>query len=176
MSKTCTLLTLSGYVGPDSGISFNAAVRRLDPDIEARPEEDLIPPMRTATLPPATPSSPANLKSPQKAWLPHKELCRAYISSYFRDVHCLYWLYSSESFHTRLEKTYSDVTSASVSASWLCSLCCIFAIGSMSQSNSHESTKSSEYLAIAKEMVPEICDEADLDSVRALILLVSVVA
>lgn len=46
----------------------------------------------------------------------------------------------------------------------------------MSQSNSHESTKSSEYLAIAKEMVPEICDEADLDSVRALILLVSVVA
>lgn len=32
---------------------------------------------------------------------------------------------------------------------------------------------SSDYLAIAKDMVPEVCDEADLDSVRALILLVS---
>lgn len=128
--------------------------------------------MRTATLPPATPSSPENHKSAQKAWFPQKELSLTYVSVYFRDVHCLYWLYSSEYFHTRLEKTYSNVTS-SMSASWLCSLCCIFAIGSMGTGSNHDSMISSDYLAIAKEMVSEICDEADLDSVRALILLVS---
>jgi hypothetical protein len=137
-----------------------------------RPGKDLIPPMRTATLPPTTPSSPAGHKFQERAWLPQKELCRTYVASYFRDVHCLYWLYSSENFHTRLEKTYSDATS-SMSNSWLCSLSCIFALGSMDSSNNQNSMLSSDYLAIAKDMVPGVCDEADLDSVRALILLVS---
>lgn len=43
----------------------------------------------------------------------------------------------------------------------------------MGTGSNHDSMISSDYLAIAKEMVSEICDEADLDSVRALILLVS---
>jgi len=67
---------------------------------------------------------------------------------------------------------YSNVSS-SLSSSWLCSLCCIFALGSMESGNSYNTMVSSDYLAIAKDMVPEVCDEADLDSVRALILLVS---
>ena len=132
----------------------------------------MIPPMTTVSLPPATPSSPTSHKSQQGAWLPQKELCLEYVSSYFRDVHCLYWLYSSEAFHTRLERMYSNVSS-SLSSSWLCSLCCIFALGSMESGNSYNTMVSSDYLAIAKDMVPEVCDEADLDSVRALILLVS---
>jgi len=43
----------------------------------------------------------------------------------------------------------------------------------MESGNSYNTMVSSDYLAIAKDMVPEVCDEADLDSVRALILLVS---
>lgn len=44
----------------------------------------------------------------------------------------------------------------------------------MGSTDIHTSVMSSDYLAIAKDMVPGVCDEADLDSVRALILLVGV--
>ncbi|KAI1010528.1 hypothetical protein LB503_004902 [Fusarium chuoi] len=36
-------------------------------------------------------------------------------------VHCLYWIYSAESFYTRLETTYSG-DNGQMTASWLCSL------------------------------------------------------
>ena len=163
-------------MGADSGISFNAAVRRLDCDpLWNQPPKDIIPPMRTSVMPPATPSSPTSHRSRDNLWLPDKDITLRYVSNYFRDVHCLYWLYSSEYFHTRLEKTYVEPTSP-INVSWSCCLCCILSLGSLDSTaliDHQTSMKSSDYLALAKDMVSEICDEADLDSVRALILLVS---
>ena len=97
------------YIGADSGISFNAAVRYLKPDsLAAKLDIDVIPGMKTTALPPATSeSSPGDQVHPTEIQLPPRDLCLEYVAKYFEEVHCLYWLYSSEQFHTRLENTYS---------------------------------------------------------------------
>jgi hypothetical protein len=73
-------------------------------------------------------------------------------------------------------------------SSWLCSLYAIFALGAASNENSQNplinnfispetrripDAKASEgYLALAKALVPAVHDEADIDSIRALAILV----
>jgi hypothetical protein len=57
----------------------------------------------------------------------------------------------------------------------MCSLYCIFILGALGSSRLDTETEppiSEGYLEIAKSLVPEVCDEADLDSIRALLLLV----
>ena len=75
-------------------------------------------------------------------------------------------------FHTRLENTYSSRGPAT--ASWICSLYAIFALGSQNSTEASSQIggySSSDWLALAKGLVSRVCDEADLDSVRAIILL-----
>lgn len=174
----CMMRDSSGeyrYIGADSGISFNAAVRTLHPDaIASKVDKDIIPGMKTTSLPPTTPESTPGSILHTDVHLPPRDLCFQYVSRFFDEVHCLYWLYSSEQFHTRLESTYSN--RAPATASWVCSLYSIFALGSQNPSNSSASIdgkSSSDWLALAKGLISRVCDEADLDSIRALILLVS---
>jgi hypothetical protein len=163
------------YIGADSGISFNAAVRSLHPDsIASKVDKDIIPGMKTTSMPPASPESTPGSVPYGEIQLPARDVCFRYVSQYFDEVHCLYWLYSSEQFHTRLEQTYSYP--APSAASWICSLYAIIAMGSLNSkdpSNSIHNRSSGEWLALAKGLVSRVCDEADLDSVRALILLAS---
>ena len=165
--------SIAGYVGADSGISFNAAVRTLHPDaIASKLDKDIIPGMKTTSLPPNTPGSTPGSVLHSEITLPPREQCYQYVSRYFDEVHCLYWLYSSEQFHTRLEHTYSSRSPAT--ASWICSLYSIFALGcqnSTDASPSIDGYSSSDWLAMAKGLISRVCDEADLDSIRALILL-----
>ena len=99
-------------------------------------------------------------------------------------MHSTHWFYSIEIFLNRVDRTYSGV-SADVSSSWICSLYAIFALGSSSYSgnrNQYESggaslirrdEKSSiDYITMAKQLIPALYDEADIDSIRALSILV----
>jgi hypothetical protein len=102
-----------------------------------------------------------------------------YAARFLDEIHCLYWFYSSEEFYSLIDKTYED-DGASASASWMCSLYSIFALCSQRPSESfgqyqHDDAKTSlDYLAMAKNLVPRTCDEADIESVRALSLLVCI--
>ncbi|KPI38713.1 uncharacterized protein AB675_5719 [Cyphellophora attinorum] len=161
------------YMSAVTGFSFNAAVRDLHPStkIARGPDRDVIPPMKTMVLPPATPQSPAAASSQIHIRMPPKALAYHYVNRYFSQVHCLYWLYSTEQFHTRFENSY---TASNQTASWACSLYSIFALASQRapESNSEPDERTaSDYLALAKATVPQVCDEADLDSIRALMLL-----
>ena len=162
------------YMSAVTGFSFNAAVRDLSertsiPKTDA--DRDLIPPMRTVALPPTTPQSPQAANTQCYVKMPSRTLGYQYVNQYFREVHCLYWLYSTEQFHTRFENSYS---SSQQTASWVCSLYAIYALAaqrSPQDDREPDERNASEYLALAKSMVPQVCDEADLDSIRALILL-----
>lgn len=163
-------------MGPESGISFNGAVRswilRLGTRTKAA-DKDKIPPllkvsppatMSTLSFPPS-PGSPSELVPPEK-------LLTACADRFFEQVHCFYWLYSSEYFYTRLETTYSgDITR--LSGSWLCSLQSLVALVGPSEASLGDGQRVTESLEKAKALVPRVCDESDLDSIRALILLVS---
>ena len=103
-------------------------------------------------------------------------------------MHCIYWLYPVEQFHARLDDTYITGGGAATS-SWLCSLYSIFALGAASGENSKSTLyadlvseeartnpdlkTSDDYLALAKTLIPAVHDEADIDSIRALAILVS---
>lgn len=94
-------------------------------------------------------------------------------------MHCIYWLFPVEQFHARLDDTYIR-GSSEASSSWLCSLYAIFALGAASGSNTigdgsgrYDIRTSDDYLVLAKALVPSVHDEADIDSIRALAILVS---
>ena len=161
------------YMGGESGVAFNAAVRRLEPNATmTKLDRDVIPPLRTTQMPPATPESISGSVIGSDVHLPPRETCFEYVALYFKDIHGIYEIYSCEQFHTRLEDTYSG--QAFVSASWLCSLYCIFALGRQSVGSedlSSDATASVDYLVLAKALLTRVCDEAEIDSIRALILL-----
>jgi len=129
----------------------------------------------------------SQLTSPNQPYLPPREYCDYYVSRFFDEVHCIYWLYPIEQFHARLNDTYLT-GSSTASSSWLCSLYAIFALGASSEETtkhthfgdffppsvrSGSDIKTSEdYLALAKGLVPAVNDEADIDSIRALAILV----
>lgn len=149
--------------------------------------EKLIEPTKFA-LPPQKPrKSPPHGYTSRNPYLPPREYAFYYVTRFFEDVNSVYWFYAAEEFHTRLEETYEQPNNTS--SSWLCSLYAIFSLGSATGSNTrtdlfhdcvpvhareHPDPKiSQDYIDLAKQMVPHLHDEADIDSVRGLAILVS---
>ena len=166
----------AGYVGADAGISFNTAVKSWIFNINKPAEEkEMIPGFLKISLPVANVQSRAASILPQPPLLPSREAFLSCASRYFQEIHCLYWLYSTEEFYTRVEATYSDLDQIQ-SGSWSCSMYSIMALGALSlplaDSTSPEELATNS-LEEAKLLVSKVIDQADLDSIRALILLVS---
>lgn len=151
-----------------------------------RKNPNIISPPKVGSYPPAlpTPSPSVDSDAHDRFYLPSRELGDFYISRFLEDVHCTHWFYSIETFLYRVDNTYSGKGS-SPSSSWMCSLYSIFAIGAAnydepngqsplpagSPAASDERT-SADYIALAKQLVPTVYDEADIDSIRALAILV----
>lgn len=171
----------AGYMGAESGASFNSAVRswmlKMGAGIRNNDKDkDKIPGMLKV--------SPPSVKSPwtdaasspgNPCQFPSQDLLSACAARFFEQVHCLYWIYSAESFYTRLESTYSG-DSGQQTASWHCSLDSIVALCGSCEPSPHgqvNGQRAHDSLEMAKSLVSRVCDEADLDSVRALIVLVS---
>lgn len=129
--------------------------------------------------------SPPSVKSPltdvasspgNPCQFPSQDLLSACAARFFEQVHCLYWIYSAESFYTRLETTYSG-DAGQLTASWLCSLHGIVALCASCEPSPNglvNGQRAHDSLEMAKSLVTRVCDEADLDSIRALIVLVSI--
>jgi hypothetical protein len=175
-----------GYVGTYSEIAFNDAVCSMKGP--SSPEKIIEPP-RKCSFPPEKPGKSrlfqqgTNVEQP---YLPPRDYCAYYIARFFEEVHCVYWFFPAEQFHARLDETYADGGLTS-NCSWLCTLYSIFALGSASESSnsllfgevvSEDSQKSPDtktprdYLMLAKALVPQIHEEADVDSIRGLAILV----
>ncbi|KAF4310760.1 Transcription factor [Botryosphaeria dothidea] len=137
--------------------------------LEEKPDKDIIQPLTTTSLPPQTPESSVGVEHQEQIYLPPQEHASAYAQRYFDEVHCLYWLFPPEQFHERVHETYMT-GGVIASASWLCCLYSIFAIGSAGAEIPGQK-KSTEFLVMAKALVPQVNDEADVDSIRALCLL-----
>ncbi|KAL2206876.1 hypothetical protein CC79DRAFT_1358677 [Sarocladium strictum] len=171
----------ASYMGAESGVSFNSAVRSWMFRISARMmtineenDKDKIPPPVKMT-PPSTrsPLSFSSTPAGQPATLlPPQTVVTSCATRFFEQVHCLYWLFSTEDFYSRLETTYRGGTDKSLqTGSWLCLLQSMVACASC-DSGPDDGPRLPESLDKAKALVPKVCDEADLDSIRALILLV----
>lgn len=171
------------YVGAHSEIPFNAAVvtlgiQRKNPSIIPTPRVGQYPP----SLPAPSPSTDSGVE--ESYYLPTRKLCDIYVSRFLEDVHCTYWLYPVEHLLHRVDDTYREAASSS-SSSWMCSLYCIFAIGAANYSGSNgnapppdwpaasDQKTSEDYIALAKQLIPTVYDEADIDSVRAMAIIVS---
>jgi hypothetical protein len=171
------------YVGAHSEIPFNAAVvtlglQRKNPAIIATPRVGQYPP----NIPAPSPSTDSGIDEP--LYLPSRKLCDIYVSRFLEDVHCTYWLYPVETLLRRVDDTYT-VAAPSSSSSWMCSLYCMFAIGAANYSGSNgnpppsdwpaasDHKTSEDYIALAKQLIPTVYDEADVDSIRAMAIMVS---
>lgn len=162
-------------MGAESGMSFNTAVKSwiLNTAFQGN-NKDIIPSMVKVVIP-AAKFQPKPVTPPWEPMLPKKDIVLACSSCYFEEVHSLYWIFSSEEFHSRLEATYTDA-SAQQTHSWLCSLHSIVAMGALcvrADDGLPDEQLARSSLETAKFLASKLCDEADLDSVRALILLVS---
>jgi aldehyde dehydrogenase (NAD+) len=156
---------------------------------KARPDgPSIIPQPKVGAYPPAlTPSASEDGSSTYEPhYLPPRQICDYYISRFLEDVHCTYWFYSIESFLGRVEMTYADL-GRDASSSWMCSLYAIFALGASSYSEeqhryqvagasplSRDEKSAMDYISLAKQLIPAVYDEADIDSIRALAILVNV--
>ncbi|KAK3313207.1 putative Zn(II)2Cys6 transcription factor [Apodospora peruviana] len=204
--RGCMVIDARGsytYVGADSSIRFaNALTQAVAAPISSRTrhtrdsDSAIMVPLVRSRLPPATPESVHSSTAQDKPTtslmdnsharekdgricLPDREICQRYAMRFFDEIQSIYWFYSPEQFYTLVDRTYSEGTSSS--ASWLCSLYCIFAICSARAPGGDESQqdgsrlvddrKSSEYLAMAKSLCIQVCDEGNTDAVRALSLL-----
>ena len=175
-----------GYVGACSEIAFNDAVCSMKGP--SSPEKIIVPPRKCA-FPPEKPAKEYLLKDfagSGQVYLPPRDQCEYYVAKFFEQVHCVYWFYPAEQFHSMLDDTYVD-GGVSSSGSWLCSLYSIFALGAASVCSniSHIEAFATEqmqlkadqktphdYLTLAKALVPRIHEEADVESIRGLAILV----
>ncbi|KAF2016395.1 aldehyde dehydrogenase-like protein [Aaosphaeria arxii CBS 175.79] len=172
------------YIGAHSEIPFNAAVCSIGDD--SRKGSSIINPPKIGSYPPAMPtpsSSTGDSPLGEQFYLPSRETCDIYISKFLEHVHCTHWLYSIESFLGRVDQTYSSiVTENTCTSSWLCSLYAIFAIGSVTSGADEQDASSYggllsdeksalDYVTMAKQLIPAVYDEADLDSIRALAIM-----
>jgi hypothetical protein len=174
------------YVGAHSEIPFNAAVvtlgaQRKNPSIIETPRVGAYPP----TIPASSPSTDSG--AVERYYLPGRELCDIYISRFLEDVHCTYWLYPVESLLRRIDSTYSESASAS-SSSWMCSLYTMFAIGAANYAGTNGNSPppdwpaaldpktSEDYITLAKQLIPTVYDEAEIDSIRAMAIMVITIA
>ncbi|KAJ4029350.1 hypothetical protein NW758_013579 [Fusarium oxysporum] len=167
------------YMGAESGASFNSAVRswmlRMGAGTRSKEKDkDKIPGMLKVSPPSAkSPLTDAASSPGNPCQFPSQELLSACAARFFEQVHCLYWIYSAESFYTRLETTYSG-DSGQLTASWLCSLHGIVALCASCEPSANglvNGQRAHDSLEMAKSLVTKVCDEADLDSIRALIVL-----
>lgn len=156
---------------------------------EVRKNPSIIVPPKVGLYPPSLPTpSGTELGTPGRYFLPRRELCDYYVSRFLEDVHCTHWMYSIEQFLYRVESTYAG-KSANATSSWMCSLYAIFSLGAANYeepsgqsplppgSPAASDEKSSEdYIALAKELLPSVYDEADIDSIRALAIMVGQVS
>lgn len=149
---------------------------------EAPSPESIIEPSKFSFPPRASSSSNLTPDSPfqDRPYLPPRGCCNYYVSRFFEEVHCIYWLYPIEHFHARLDDTYAGFDTL-ISRSWLCSLYSICALGAAEGNKSNnpilvevDEKTSLDYLALAKALLPKVHDEADIDSVRALAILVRI--
>ncbi|KAK0646755.1 fungal-specific transcription factor domain-containing protein [Cercophora newfieldiana] len=175
----CMLLDSMGkyrYVGADSSIRWNHAVRMArDTTSSSRANSKIISPLKTGLLPPTTPESPRGGGGGNRRgemYLPSRQLCMAYASRFFDQIHCMYWFFSSEQFYTRLDQALED-RGTTASASWLCALYSVFAMGSIRPGGGdpQDSKTSLDYLSMARELSTGAADEADIDSIKAFGLL-----
>ncbi|KAL5399790.1 hypothetical protein PMIN02_000322 [Paraphaeosphaeria minitans] len=173
------------YVGAHSEIPFNAAICSMGREAELRKNPNIIGPPKVGLYPPSLPTTLTNeTGSPGRSFfLPRRELCDYYISRFLEDVHCTHWFYSIEQFLYRVESTYSG-KAGKLSNSWMCSLYAILGLGAANYeepsgqsplppgSPAASDEKSSEdYIALAKELMPSVYEEADIDSIRALAIM-----
>ncbi|KAM5515580.1 fungal specific transcription factor [Fusarium oxysporum f. sp. phaseoli] len=167
------------YMGAESGASFNSAVRswmlRMGAGTRSKEKDkDKIPGMLKVSPPSAkSPLTDAASSPGNPCQFPSQELLSACAARFFEQVHCLYWIYSAESFYTRLETTYSG-DSGQLTASWLCSLHGIVALCASCEPSANglvNGQRAHDSLEMAKSLVTKVCDEADLDSIRTLIVL-----
>jgi hypothetical protein len=118
----------AGYVGAYAEIVFNAAVCSLkgvpSPESIIEPSKFSFPP-RASTSPNATPDASIH----DLPYLPPRDCCNYYVSRFFEEVHCIYWLYPAEQFYARLDETYAGCVTPS--RPWLCSLYSICALGAV---------------------------------------------
>ncbi|KAF2655699.1 aldehyde dehydrogenase-like protein [Lophiostoma macrostomum CBS 122681] len=172
------------YVGAHSEIPFNDAVCSIGADQNKAP--NIINPPKVGAYPPTLPTPSPSLEGSlpgERFYLPSREVCDHYIAIFLEDVHSTYWFYSIETFLSRVDSTYSGSFS-NVTSSWMCSLYSIFAIaaassgieGSQSSSDSGSTSPldlktSTDYISLAKSLVPAVYDEADIDSIRAMAIL-----
>lgn len=170
------------YVGAHSEIPFNAAVVTLG---HQRKNPSVIPAPRVGAYPPnlSAPSPASEVSIEETYYLPARELCDIYISRFLEDVHCIYWLYPVEDLLRRVQDTYTEAAARS-SSSWMCALYCMFAIGAANYVGSHgrspppdwpaslDQKTSEDYITLAKQLIPAVYDEADIDSIRAMAIMV----
>ncbi|KAF9886734.1 hypothetical protein FE257_011111 [Aspergillus nanangensis] len=166
------------YVGADSSLRWNHAAR-IASERPGPIDPRIIRPLKTGLLPPATPDD-IDTDWRKKAFLPCRQICMHYVARFFEHIHPMYWFYSSEQFFSLLDQTL-DNEEFVISASWLCSLYCIFALGSLRPRDKGSSStvpgipedakSATEYLQYAKELSLAVAEEADIDSVRAFGLL-----
>ncbi len=173
------MLTYSciGHVGADSGYGFNAAVRSLKQRrMSEASRSDLVAPITAAPpLPPETPESSVGMPSTQQIFLPRRDLCNRCVSRFFSEIQSIYWFFSAERFYSALDRIYSgDANEASPSM-----LCCLYSIlaltcesEALAEPFDSGSPPASKYLQLAKATVPTLYDDADIDEIRALCLLV----
>ncbi|KAI8943693.1 hypothetical protein NX059_001676 [Plenodomus lindquistii] len=169
------------YLGTHSEIPFNAAVVTLG---SQRRNPSIIPGPRVGSYPPtlsiSSPATDVGVEEPY--YLPPRELCDIYVSRFLEDVHCTHWLYPVENLLRRVDSTYSE-TAPSCSSSWMCSLYTMFAIGAANYIGEHgrspppdwpaamDQKTSEDYITLAKQLIPVVYDEADIDSIRALAIM-----
>ncbi|KAK2810967.1 hypothetical protein FQN50_002559 [Emmonsiellopsis sp. PD_5] len=178
----CMLIDSLGkyrYVGVDSSVRFNHATHAAQSRGEQNPQRSsdpkVIPPLRSGRLPPAFPESVASSRQffNERIYLPDRDVCIQYISLFLHELQCVYWFFSHEQIYSALDKTLEDA-GTTASPQWICSLYSIFAICSSKQPLPaiRDAKSSTEYLTMAKSLIPQVCDEADDESVRALALLI----
>lgn len=170
------------YVGAHSEIPFNAAVATLG---SQRRNPAIIPTPRLGDYPPkfsgTSPSSDVGVE--ESYYLPGRELCDIYVSRFLEDVHCTYWFYPVENLLRRVQDTYTESAPRS-SSSWMCSLYAMFAIGAANYTGTTgnspppdwpaalDQKTSEDYITLAKQLIPIVYDEADVDSIRAMAIMV----
>lgn len=131
---------------------------------------------------PLVPGTAAGNNRRMQIFLPRRDLCNRCVSRFFRDIQSVYWFWSAERFYAVLDRLYAGDPSSATPA-MLCSLYSILALTCESEAQQAQVTPAgaaaasggpppaARYLALAKGLVPALCDEADTDSVRALCLL-----
>ncbi|RSL68878.1 hypothetical protein CEP53_002441 [Fusarium sp. AF-6] len=161
------------YMGAESGVGFNTAVRSWVFNAVHDKSKDKIPSMIKVVMPKANSQFQPGRQTWEPSKLPSKDIILASSARYFEEVHSMYWLFSSEDFYLRLDNTYLEPEGAQTN-SWLCSLHSLVALCisglSVSDELSHVQLAHTS-LESAKLYASRVTDEADLDSIRALVLL-----